>query len=152
MKPTLLFILALLAVGCQGSGIYSDAKKDFTDNRWAKDDVLKFETGITETGEPADVYVTFGFIDQPQFKDIPVMLTITSPDGKATAVEAVLHLVDENGTTLGECAGDVCDLTTLVQPGITLQKGKYTFALKNNFKGSYLPNVLSVGVQLKKQE
>ncbi|MFL9844976.1 gliding motility lipoprotein GldH family protein [Flavobacterium rhizosphaerae] len=143
-----IFIAVLLLVSCKGSTKYSVTTEDFPDNRWNTGEAKELEFSIDKDQE-ADVYILFGYKYGTQFTDVPVKLEITAPDGSITLLTSELKLTDEAGKSLGDCAGDVCDLAVLAKKGLKLQKGDYTFKVINNFtKASYLPNVLSVGIKL----
>lgn len=142
-----MFSATLLLASCVNSA--SLVTESFPDNRWAKADVQHYTIAISEEST-ADVTLLFSHVAGPQFTKIPVVLDITAPGGVKETINVTLNLADESGKSLSECAGDVCDLRTVVKPAYSLKKGTYTFDLRNEFSGDYLPNVLAVGVELKK--
>ena len=147
MKKLLLIPLMLLFVVC---GKSSSINKDFPDNRWPKTDVQTFSVDVTADGIP-QLGVLFSFVSGPQFTDIPLSIGITAPDGSTQYISIVLDLTGKAGGNTLDCAGDVCDLHTVLK-NTALTKGTNTITIQNNFKGPYLPNVLAVGVEVKAVE
>lgn len=148
MKKLIALSFLLMLAACSKS---STINKDFPDNRWEKSAVQTFTVDVTEESIN-DVNLLFSFVSGPQFTEIPVSIDVTAPDGSATLIAVTLDLNGKAADSKLDCAGDVCDLHTTVKKGIKLQKGTYTFAVKNNFKGEYLPNVLAVGVDVKAEK
>jgi gliding motility-associated lipoprotein GldH len=144
MKKLLLILIALSMAACSNS---SATNKDFPDNRWAKSDVQTFKVDVAEEGT-SQIGVLFSFVSGPQFTEIPVSIDVTAPDGSSTLMAVNLDLTGKGADSKLECAGDICDLRTVLKNKTALTKGSYTVTLKNNFKGPYVPNVLAVGVEV----
>ena len=142
MKKLLLIPIILLLAACGNS---SAINKDFPDNRWAKTDAQTFKIDVSEDGG-SRIEVFFSFVSGPQFTEIPVSIDITAPDGSSTLMTVNLDLTGKAPDSKLDCAGDVCDLRTVLKSKTALVKGTYTITIKNNFKGEYVPNVLAVGV------
>jgi hypothetical protein len=145
MKKLLLIPIVLLLAACGNS---SAIKKDFADNRWEKADEQTFKVDVREDGG-SQLEVLFSFVSGPQFTEIPVSIDITAPDGSSTLMAVNLDLTGKAEGSSLDCAGDVCDLHTVLKSKTALVKGTYNITLKNNFKGPYVPNVLAVGVEVK---
>jgi hypothetical protein len=141
----LLLLLPLLFIGC--SNFHISKTENFIDNRWLKDDPKTFTFSVDQK-ETAHVELKFSHVSDPQYTDVPLEVTLQYPSGKKETLPVTLHLVDSNGKALSECAGDVCDLTQVIKENVLLEKGDYTFTVKNNFAHSYLPNALAVGIAL----
>lgn len=148
MKKILLIPLILLLAACSNS---SAIKKDFPDNCWSKADVLTFKVDVSEKGG-SQLGVLFSFVSNPQFTEIPVSIDVTAPDGSSTLMAVKLDLTGKAEGSKLDCAGDICDLRTVLKSQTALVKGTYTVTLKNNFKGPYVPNVLAVGVEVEEDK
>ena len=74
---------------------------------------------------------------------------ITSPLHQIEKIPVTLKLLDENTNELGSCLGDYCDLELVITPTISFsEQGKYQIKVLNTFNYEYLPNVLSVAIQV----
>ncbi|MFP9099992.1 hypothetical protein ACLI09_13160 [Flavobacterium sp. RHBU_24] len=144
MKKLLLIPVMLLLAACGNS---STINKDFPDNRWPKTYIQTFSVNVTGDGI-TQLGLLFSFVSGPQFTDIPLSIGITAPDGSTQYVSILLDLTGKADGSSLDCAGDVCDLHTVLKNTV-LTKGDNTITIKNNFKGPYVPNVLAVGVDLK---
>jgi hypothetical protein len=85
-----------------------------------------------------------------QFKDVPLKVEITAPDGKTEMFSVAMKLIDDSGKYLGDCSGDICDLYQTIKTFQNLEKRKYKVADKSKFTRPYLPNVLAVGIVVEK--
>jgi hypothetical protein len=45
-----------------------------------------------------------------QFKEVPIEVEISTPDGKTETLPVVMKLIDESGNDIGDCSGDICDV------------------------------------------
>lgn len=152
MKSKLLFVFMFcLFQSCNTNEIYSSFARDFKDNRWNITDERLFEYSNKNSEAVVMLKLHFGHIYDYQFASIPLEVAITSPDGRTEIFPIDLQLKDNLGKELGDCSGDICDVYFQIKPNFKLQKGKYTFRIKNNFNGPYLPNVLGIGINIEEQ-
>jgi hypothetical protein len=75
---------------------------------------------------------------------VPINISIQNPSGETEQFSVDLKIKDASGKELGDCAGDICDLSQMIKNKIKLQKGSYIVSINTNFEGSYLPNVLGL--------
>ena len=153
MKSKMLFVFMLfLLQSCNTNEIYNSFDRDFKENRWNTTDERIFEYSNTNSEALVALKVHFGHIYGYQFESIPLEVAITSPSGNSEVILFDLQLKDAAGNELGDCSGDICDVYFQIKPDAKLEKGKYTFRIKNNFNGSYLPNVLGIGISIEQQK
>lgn len=153
MKSKMLFVFMLfLLQSCNTNEIYNSFDRDFKENRWNTTDERIFEYSNTNSEALVALKVHFGHIYGYQFESIPLEVAITSPSGNSEVISLDLQLKDAAGKELGECSGDICDVYFQIKPDAKLEKGKYTFRIKNNFTGPYLPNVLGIGISIEQQK
>lgn len=147
-KFTLLPLLFLLFVACDNGKIHSEFDRNFKDNRWFKNDVRTFEFEIEEAGEYS-IDFDLGYIFDYPLNAIPITTEMTLPDGKIVANKVDLYVKIESKSN-GDCAGDICDLPTEIYPPHHLDVGKYKIKISNAYSSEYLPNILGVGITVKR--
>ena len=104
MKAKLiLFALVFVLTSCNKNEMYDEFNRDFSDNRWAASDVKSFEFENTQSEGVCELKLHFGHISGFQFKDIPLEVTITSPDGKVEKLSVIMKLIDESGKVNSIC-------------------------------------------------
>lgn len=141
----ILAVSALLA-SCDNS-VFKQFDDDFADSRWEKSDIRRYDVNIPKTGN-YEIIVNFSTVYGGQFSDIPVKLTIESPDKSVVSEEAVLRLKDDQGNDVADCTGDICDLEQVILSNKKLEAGQYTITLSNAFNHEFLPNVIGVGIRI----
>ena len=153
MKAKFVLITLLFTfLSCNKSKIHDDFDSSFDNNRWDATDVRVFEFENTQSEAVCDLKLHFGHISGFQFKEVPLEVEITSPDGKSEVLPVAMKLIDESGKDIGDCTGDICDVFQTIKTFQNLEKGKYKVAVKSKFAGPYLPNVLGVGIVIEKQK
>lgn len=153
MRVKFIFIaLVFVFLSCNKNEVYNDFNRDFSDNRWENKDVKSFEFENTQYEGVYDLKLHFGHISGFQFKEVPLEVEITTPDGKTETLPVAMKLIDDSGKDLGDCSGDICDVFQTINTFQNLEKGKYKVTVKSKFEGPYLPNVLGVGIVIEKQK
>lgn len=147
MKKSILLLFSILMLSSCNK-FQEHVTTDFQDNRWISDKWQDYTVVIPADQKAATVNVFFSHIYEPGYDEIPVSVKIKSPDGKDETVNAEILLKDNNGKSLSDCAGDVCDCITAIKTDFPLKKGTYIFSLKNNIKQPFLPNALAAGIQI----
>ena len=153
MKTNFVLIaLTFVFLSCNKNKIYDDFDSSFDNNRWDATDVRVFEFENTQSEDVCDLKLHFGHISGFQFKEVPLEVEITSPDGKSEVLQVTMKLIDESGKDIGDCTGDICDVFQTIKTFQNLEKGKYKVLVKSKFTGPYLPNVLGVGIIIERQK
>ena len=149
MNYKFIFVLMLFFFqSCNTNEIYNSFATDFKDNRWAITDERVFDFTNTESEAVVSLKLHFGHIYGYQLDSIPLEVTITAPNGQTEVIPLDLQLKDSSGKDIGDCLGDICDVYFQIKPDFKLEIGTYSFKIKNNFNGPYLPNVLGVGITI----
>ena len=153
MKTKLILIaLVFVFLSCNKNKVYDDFDSSFDNNRWDASDVRVFEFENKQSEGVCDVKLHFGHISGFQFKQVPLEVEITAPDGKTEMLPVTMKLIDDSGKDLGDCSGDICDVFQTIKTFQNLEKGKYKVAEKSKFSITYLPNVLSFKNENKKKK
>jgi gliding motility-associated lipoprotein GldH len=142
-----LLLSTLFLTSCE-KAVFKQFDDRLEDNRWMQNDVHHYDFEIAEAGK-YDLYLDFSHIYDFQFPRVPVRVTIVTPDRKASIQHLDMELVDE-GDVRSDCTGDVCDFRQEIFKGKQLEKGRYKVSVANEFDHEYLPNVIGVGIVLKK--
>ena len=151
IKILILFTL-LLFVSCNENKVHDDFDSDFSNNRWESNDLRVFEFENKQSEGVCELKLHFGHISGFQFKEVPLEVEITSPDGKVETLPVIMKLIDETGMDIGDCSGDICDVFQTIKTFDTLEKGKYKVTVKSEFTGPYLPNALGVGILIERKK
>ena len=153
MKAKFVLITLLFTfLSCNKSKIHDDFDSSFDNNRWDASDVRVFEFDNTQSEGVCDLKLHFGHISGFQFKEVPLEVEITTPDGKTEILPVAMKLIDESGKDIGDCTGDICDVFQTIKTFQNLEKGKYKVTIKSKFTGPYLSNVLGIGIVVEKQK
>ena len=146
----ILIALVFVFLSCNKNKVHDDFDSGFDNNRWDASDVRVFEFENAQSEGICDLKLHFGHVSGFQFKEVPLEVEITTPDGKAEILPIVLKLIDESGNDIGDCSGDICDVFQTIKTFDTLEKGKYKISIKSKFDGPYLPNALGVGILIER--
>ncbi|VXB69038.1 conserved hypothetical protein [Flavobacterium sp. 9AF] len=142
-------LLTIVFLSCDQNKIYSEYTSDFENNRWDSNDTKNFSFTI-EKDEVGDILLHLSHIYDYNFQMIPLQISIAFPDGHTEDIPINLEIKDANGKELGECSGDICDLYYTFKSKIHLKKGKYNISIENKKNIAYLPNILGVGIKVKR--
>ena len=140
--------IAFLLISCQQGNVYSKFDNGFSNNRWEKTNTKTYDFSIEDETKQYNIVLRFGHVYDYQFATVPIAVTITDPSGKEEKITVPLKIKDDSGKQLGECAGDICDVSFTVKNKANLAKGNYKVAISNSFNGPYLPNVLGIGLDV----
>lgn len=149
MKYQVLIFSLFFIISCNQKYAVDEFEKDFLENRWIKNDIKRMSFSIEEANDYA-IDLHLGHIYDFQFEEIPVLVTIFNGEQLVFQEEILIKMKDENGKDKGDCLGDICDLYIPISQKISLNKGNYTIQFENKFDHEYLPNILGIGLRVKK--
>jgi gliding motility-associated lipoprotein GldH len=148
MKTIYFFLVILVFVSCDTSSVYSKRDTDFKNNQWQKTDSRTYDFTIADDTKLYDIEFNFGHVYDYQFDAVPITIKMVNPSGEVETIPFNLQLKDKKGKDLGDCSGDICDVKKVVKEKVKLTKGKYKIMISHTFKHTYLPNILSVGIDV----
>lgn len=151
-KYFLLPFVFTFFISCNQSAVLDKFYKLPENNRWLKSDVKTFEFSITDESLDYDMILQFSHVYDYQYNSVPLKMTIESPSGDKKVITVDLKIKDSSGKQLAECSGDICDLKQKIFEKTKLSKGNYKISITQEFKGSYLPNVLGIGLIIEKSK
>ena len=152
MKKLLFLLPLLLLFSCNKTTLFTQKIDNFTDNRWQKTDTKTFEFEIKKNIEEADIKLVFSHVFDPQYQRVPLEVTIKNPEGVEDNMFLNLQLKDDEGNSMSDCAGDVCDLEMDLKEGMKMPAGKYVVTVENKFDGEYIPNVLALRITVENDD
>jgi len=126
------------------------AQLNFPKNRWYQSEVLSLDFTPSSLDKSYIIQLNLSYIHGFQFSEIPLEVYITSPLHQVEKTPITLLLFDDSNEELGDCVGDYCDLELIIKDNYQFSEaGNYKIQVLNTFDHEYLPNVLSVSVQVK---
>lgn len=151
-KSLLFIFLFTILVSCSNNSVFNRIDNLGESNQWAQADAKTYEFTIEDDTVLYDMSFLLIHVYDYQFASIPIHFDVENPNGKKETFTIDLPIKDESGKDLGDCVGDICDLNYKFKEKIKLPKGKYKITVSNQFEGPYLPNVISVGLEVDKVE
>ncbi len=147
----LLFVSTILSFSCNKNRIYEKHRKNFTNYRWESSNILEYNPVITDTASAYKLYVAFRHIYGFQHPIVDINVEITSPSGKVTKNAYKLVVIKGKRKYLSDCAGDYCDLETLIEKNYKFkEQGTYTFKIEHLMENDPVRNVMEVGLIIDK--
>lgn len=146
-----IFVLFALLLSCNKNSVYNHLYQNFPDNRWYETDVKTFEFDLKKS-QNCDLVVNFSHIYDFQFEMIPVVLDITYPDQTTKTETVMIYLTDKNGKSVSDCTGDICDMEQIISTDTAFEAGHYKMTLRSLFDHPFIPNVLGLGITLRRPE
>jgi gliding motility-associated lipoprotein GldH len=143
---SVLFLLSCNNV----SYVYTKFQKDFSENRWFNDDTRLFEVAIGDDTQLYDLELQFGHIYDYNLSNVPLEVIIKAPSGTIEKLKVDVLIKGKDGKDLGDCTGDICDVYHVLKSKTSLEKGLYIIEIKQASKLVYLPNVLGIGLNVRK--
>ena len=130
MKAKFVLITLLFTfLSCNKSKIHDDFDSSFDNNRWDATDVRVFEFENTQSEAVCDLKLHFGHISGFQFKEVPLEVEITAPNGKTELLPVVFQFTDDSGKDIGDCSGDICDVFQTIKTFKNLEFLDYSHLL-----------------------
>lgn len=139
-------MIIFLFISCS-EHIHKEMDRDFPNNQWKKNTVKTFDFIVHDTIPNYDLTVLFTHIAHSPYDLIPLEIKVTSPNQNVVSENILIRVKDSLGNNLGDCVGDYCDIETLALTNLKFGLGKHTVKIKQHFPGSYLPNVIALGVE-----
>ena len=146
-----ILILTTFALSCNKNRIFEEHNTNFPKFRWDKSNIVEFSPEITDNNCDYKIFIAVRHIAGFQLKDINVKLDIISPSGEVTTKDYTLPLYNKNNEALSDCAGDYCDLESMIEKNFKFKEtGKYKFRLSHQMSINPIPNVMEVGLIIDK--
>ncbi len=147
----LLFVAFLFS--CNPNKVFEEHSSNFPNNTWDKANVVKFSPEIKDKNSKYNIYVAFRHHAVFHVREVSVKVEISSPAGVLVEGNYLLSVYDKNNKMLSDCAGDYCDLKTLILPDFQFKEtGKYQVKISYSGEIEPLPNAMDAGLVIEKKE
>lgn len=153
-KIKLLLVLIILSaiVGCNENRIYEVHDENFPLYRWDKNYSVEFSPEIQDISPKYNIFLNFRYVYGFQFEEVKVNVEFITPSGISSQSNYTLKVLINNDYQ-GDCAGDYCDLETLIKDKYEFpETGKYKIIVKHLGAIDPLLNVMEVGLIIDKIE
>lgn len=148
---TLIILIAVFTMSCNENRIYEKHRGGFGNYRWEKEKSVIFEPEISDVEQQYNIYFALRHVYGFQLKSIKINVETTSPSNKFIKKQYEVQVFKNNSEYLSECAGDYCDLESLIEKDFKFDEaGTYKFVITYDMPTKYLPNVMEVGLIIDK--
>ncbi len=146
----LFFSMILLLSGCR-SNTYKHWEKDAFENYiWEKDQFVIFEPVIEDTARSYNIVLGLRHIYGIKIPEIPVKLSLESPDGMVHSVNYTIKILDEKGREVADCSGSFCDIELEVEKDYHFPiPGRYIFSFSQETEFEKLLGIMELGLIIK---
>lgn len=152
MKSKFSLILLAATFLISGCTTYKEYNEDsFSNFTWESGQTIVFKPTIEDI--TTDYRLGFGLRHVYGMSTTAIKITVksVSPSGNATMDTYPFQIKEADGSYVGSCAGDMCDLEAFVDNEIRfMETGEYTFMLSHNSKIS-LAGVTALGLIIDKK-
>lgn len=149
--PPGILALALLFTSCDSDTVFKKNDDKFPQFRWEKGKEAVFEPEIDDTSLSYDVSINFRHVQGFQFRDLLLTVTRISPSGTEVSRNFDMSVIGVDDDYLSSCALDICDLQADFETGVRFdESGKYTYRIQHRMPLDPLPNVMEIGLVIRK--
>ncbi len=118
---------------------------------WDAEKPLVFQTVITDTINPVNVYLNIRNAGAYPFSNIFLFLNTRFPQGQIDRDTVEIMLATPEGKWLGNGLGDIWDNQVLFKSNVRFpQKGEYRFELTQAMRMNPLPGIMDAGLRIEK--
>jgi gliding motility-associated lipoprotein GldH len=137
-------LLLMLTASCHSYKEYD--KESFATYTW-KDQEVSFTPEIEDITKSYRIILGLRHHYGLQTKSFGVNLKIVSPSGKESSKDFDVTIMDDKNKPVGSCAGDICDLETVVFDNLKFDEaGKHKVSISHTKEGFIIPGIMEVGL------
>lgn len=128
--------------------MYKEYNKDsFPTYSWQHGQEILFTPTIEDTSKMYELVLGVRHLYGFPLDKITVTIKTISPSGKETTKDYELAVKDSENNYISKCAGDICDLETIVETGIIYEEpGKYKYLITHTVQANKIPGVMELGL------
>jgi gliding motility-associated lipoprotein GldH len=141
----IIFCLLITSISC--NQVYKKWEKEsFSTLSWKPEKALKFYPEIDDAAKTYELTLGVRHMYGSSLDRVALIVTIVSPSGKEQAQNYTLALKDEAGNSLASCAGNMCDLESVVNPALKFSEpGEYTFIVTPDPASGSIMGIMEFG-------
>ena len=154
MNKIVLLLLLTLSWGCNSDRIY-EKNVDFPNRVWPSDSVASFEFRIPDANVPYDIFYNIRNTLSYPFQNIYITYYLEDSIGNVLKTELINRnlFLPKTGKPKGEGLGDIYSHQFLLIPDYKFEhQGLYKLRLQQYMRLDSLPEVVSLGLKIKKAE
>lgn len=154
MKKTIFLcaIIVALLTSCSKNKVFEKYIR-IENYKWKRDKLVTFDVDIKDVKTNYDVTLALRHTTYYAFANIRVNVTITYPGGDIRTKDYNIFVRNTDGSFKGDGAGDLWDITYPVFTDITFSEtGIYKFEVQNVMPLTELPDIMDVGLIVRKAE
>lgn len=144
-----IFIYLSILLACVSCNhVYKEYDKEsFSTYSWDDGQELSFTPSIEDINKTYVLSLGLRHHFALNMRSFTVNMKIIAPSGKESSKDYTLSIKDSSNKNIGSCAGDMCDLETIVFDDLKFEEaGEYKVLISHNERGYRIPGVLEVGV------
>jgi gliding motility-associated lipoprotein GldH len=140
------FSVLLITVSC--THVYKEYDKEsFSTYSWDDGKELSFSPKIEDISKSYELSLGVRHHFALNLASFKVNVKIIAPSGKEDSKDYTLTIKDSSNKNIGSCAGDMCDLETVVFDNLKFDEtGEYKILISHNESGYRIPGILEVGL------
>ena len=152
---TRVFFIFILA-GMLGTCFHGCKNKEsfeiyhrFQDRSWARFNILSFEIPVKKVEKPYDVYLFARFSSAFEHESLEFNMIMNTPAGEERIAQYTMNVRSKSGKFPGDCSGDSCQGSILLQRELNLSKpGILKIEIENLIPHMTTEGVMGVGIRL----
>lgn len=143
--------LVFLLISC--NHIYREYEKEaFRTFSWKAGKEIVFSPSIRDISRPYELTLGIRHVYGAKIKRMNIVVKIISPSGMATTKAYSFNVMNAKGESLASCAGDLCDLETVVDNNLRFDEaGDYEFIVSHAGKES-MSGIMEFGMIIRENE
>ena len=146
---SILFLLSLLLISCDPQMVF-DQLKSTGNERWAWDEVRKFEIPMEDSAQLYNIYLNVRHTKEYPFENLYVFILLKSPDGSVLKDTVDIPLANVRGKWLGDGFGNIKFVRKKYREGVRFgRKGIYSVELSQGMRVEEVP-VTDIGIRIEK--
>lgn len=151
LKQFLLFVFVCTLLSCNTINVYEKTNV-FEKHQWPVAQVPSFTFDITDTGALYNIFLVIRHHDAYNYSNIWLNVGVKGPSD-STHVQREFILANNQQGWLGTGMDDIFEHRILFNDRpAPLQKGPYTFTLRQVMREDPLQHILNVGIRVEKVE
>ena len=122
-------------------------KESFPTHSWTSGNGIIFNPQIEDVSKSYKLIFGIRHVYGFQFESIGVTIKTIAPSGKEADKNYDVKVKKSGGDYVGSCAGDLCDLETVLESNIKFDEiGEYKYFVTHNLPVDRIPGVIEVGL------
>jgi gliding motility-associated lipoprotein GldH len=143
----------LITTSCSSATYEKYDKNSFVNYIWNKEQQITFNPTIEDADKPYVLTIGIRHIHGVPYDNLGVNVKSISPSGRESSRAYTISIKDADQKFKANCAGDLCDLETVVEESITFpEAGPYTYIVTHTYRSDQVPGIMSVGLIIKEKK